>query len=211
MIQAEKVGNSAGADLWGFVAGPLSQLWIDEPASLLTLILTLGIAVAAWATIAQTRRVYRLSHSPAVKIFLTDEGPGKVSSVVIRNRGLGPAFIQKIEIYIGDKKLDGSLAEAVDEALIVLGTHCGTQLIPVRRAFYQEGYPIRADDEIALIEFSQQGPMTPPTMQFSQPGKIACPGIIESFMQLNGRIDVTYTDMFGKIRTESGPHRDKML
>lgn len=118
--------------------------------------------------------------------------------VKLTNSGLGPALIEKINLYIDGKKVDGTLQVACTQIIQAIGMRAETPLLVTMTYAYQEGYPVGRDETIPLVEFCYTRLPNDKALWLE---------IDRSKVQ----IEVLYRDIFGKSHVSRDPQPDKAL
>jgi hypothetical protein len=81
--------------------------------------------IIAMQQLQANRRHQRLSVTPCFttnKDFDEDKQRGKTSVIIsLENKGLGPAIVDKVSVYIGKNEITANIDDIWDEALKVLG------------------------------------------------------------------------------------------
>jgi hypothetical protein len=132
------------------------SLFISTTISLAGIVISIIAAgILCWQLYVQ-RRHNRLSVKPHLNTWLTRNNPSY--DFCLMNNGLGPAQIERFEIYVDGKKVDKEREEMYESAFRLIFPKASFKC--TNYAYLNAGYAIPAGKEITLygIEFKEGTP-----------------------------------------------------
>jgi len=161
-------------------------------------LLTLAIAITGLAQYRWTRLAHMQAHTPAIKSELITPKSATPGSVSITNSGLGPAFIQAINLYREGELVEGILSEAFEDVFNQLANRQGPPIQTVQPYAYQQDYAVSKDEKIILVEFDFIG----------QPDG---EGFNAELERQQVQLEIVYKDIFGRKHVSIDPRPGKEL
>lgn len=184
---------------WGAVCDAVGVLDADNWISLAGLSVTVVIAWAACVQIAHSRRALQASHTPNVTTTLIFNET--VGSLKIHNNGLGPAFLESIEVLVDGERLQGPYTRACKEVLIMLRNDWGLTCEPSMTYTFQRHFPLRAGADMELMRLK----ITSVDQDLVRKKGNEDFDFTKYLFERNVQIKVTYLDMFKVLHTHVGP------
>lgn len=124
-----------------------------------------AVVFTAWhACITRTHN--KLSVKPHLTTWTHSAISTRKYSVDLLNKGIGPAFIKSVGIYVDGKLMEGDGCKPIEDAVALLFPP-SIYRYDVEQAFVGVGYSMAANEKcrLAAIEFSEESPPSAKTFE----------------------------------------------